>query len=368
MNTTKRRRTLRSLSVEEVSRLLKDEYPSETNLADRLVEAGIDGDMLADLDEKEMVDLLKDLRIERIDRTQFVNRMRRLSVDGVDEDRVTPRNTPQRTSIWSSDGSSTSEDEEVMMVEEKDDNDSEDDDLERLLERYTQDTILGRVLRSLRDENMQLKRMVLARSLHVPGKNATASHQNTSKNWIFRNPEDRIGEGAFAEVFRVHKETTTSSVIEYFALKRLKVVAYENINEIEALRNEVAIHSSLHHPSVVSLIDTYTAPYDDDEESSIPVLHMIMEYADHGSLHDVIHSSSQREQKNNTLTRDVVWHYVVQIFSALYYLHEHRVVHRDIKPLNIFLSGPDGRIVKLGDFGISIKLDPDVECLYDAVG
>ena len=57
---SKRRRSLRSLRVEEVSRLLKDEYPSETALADRLVEAGIDGDTLADLDETEMVDLLKD--------------------------------------------------------------------------------------------------------------------------------------------------------------------------------------------------------------------------------------------------------------------------------------------------------------------
>ena len=70
------------------------------------MEAGIDGDTLADLDETEMVDLLKDLRIERIDRTRFVNRMRRLGIDGVDEDRVTPRNTPQRSSIWS-DGSSS---------------------------------------------------------------------------------------------------------------------------------------------------------------------------------------------------------------------------------------------------------------------
>ena len=140
--------------------MLKDEYPSETRLADRLVEAGIDGDTLAELNKTEMVDLLKDLRIERIDRTQFVNRMRRLSIDGVDEDRVTPRNTPQRTSIWS-DGSSSSslssEDEEEEVEKTADDEDDEDD-LENLLQQYTQDTILGRVLRSLRDENTQLKR------------------------------------------------------------------------------------------------------------------------------------------------------------------------------------------------------------------
>ena len=92
---------------------------------------------------------------------------------------------------------------------------------------------------------------ILAQSL-----NKNTSPKST-KNWIFRDPEDRIGEGAFAEVFRVHKETSSNKVIEYFALKRLKVVAYENVNEIEALRNEVAIHSSLRHPSIVSLIETY---------------------------------------------------------------------------------------------------------------
>ena len=307
--------------------MLKDEYPSETALADRLVEAGIDGDTLADLDETEMVDLLKDLRIERIDRTQFVNRMRRLSIDGVDEDRVTPRNTPQRSSIWSdgsssSSSSSSSEEEEEKEEVEKTADDDEDD-LEKLLQQYTQDTILGRILRSLREENTQLKLTILAQSLN---KNES---RTSTRNWIFRNPEDRIGEGAFAEVFRVHKETSSNNkVIEYFALKRLKVVAYENVNEIEALRNEVAIHSSLRHPSIVSLIETYTAPHDADDSSSIPVLHMIMEYCDHGTLHDVIHSTQQKQ--SDMLTRDVIWHYVVQIFSALYVVfsrisntHEH---------------------------------------------
>ena len=328
------------------------------------MEAGIDGDTLADLSPDEMRDLLKDLRVDTaIDRNQFVSRMRRLSIDGVDEAKVTPRNTPQRSSIWSDGSSSTSSSSSLSNGESKeiikqDGKEEEDDDLEKLLKQYTEKTTLGRVLRSLRNENTELKRTILAQSLH-PVKNST-------KNWIFRDPEDRIGEGAFAEVslhtptnpthyqltqlkkyqvFRVYRENVEKKVIEYFALKRLKVTAYENVNEIEALRNEVAIHSTLHHPSVVSLIETYSSvPDHEDEESSIPVLHMIMEYADHGTLHDVIHDNQHKYE----LTRDVVWHYVVQLFSALFYLHENNIVHRDIKPLNVFLSGPDGRIVKLG--------------------
>ena len=47
--------------------------------------------------------------------------------------------------------------------------------------------------------------------------------------------------------------------------------------------------------------------------------------------------------------------WLVQISSALEYIHARRVIHRDIKTQNLFLTGDN--TVKMGDFGISKVLE-----------
>ena len=51
--------------------------------------------------------------------------------------------------------------------------------------------------------------------------------------------------------------------------------------------------------------------------------------------------------------------YIVQIISALKYLHAHRIIHRDLKLGNLFLSGK--MELKIGDFGLATKLEFDGE-------
>ena len=51
--------------------------------------------------------------------------------------------------------------------------------------------------------------------------------------------------------------------------------------------------------------------------------------------------------------------YVVQIVAALKYLHSHRIIHRDLKLGNLFLSGK--MELKIGDFGLATKLEFDGE-------
>jgi len=49
----------------------------------------------------------------------------------------------------------------------------------------------------------------------------------------------------------------------------------------------------------------------------------------------------------------------VQIIAALKYLHSHRIIHRDLKLGNLFLSGK--MELKIGDFGLATKLEFDGE-------
>ena len=49
---------------------------------------------------------------------------------------------------------------------------------------------------------------------------------------------------------------------------------------------------------------------------------------------------------------DVIWIYLKQIVLGLRYLHQKKIVHRDLKGANIFLSG-DKKYIKVGDLNVS---------------
>ena len=51
------------------------------------------------------------------------------------------------------------------------------------------------------------------------------------------------------------------------------------------------------------------------------------------------------------LQEDVIWNYFIQILLGVQVLHEKKILHRDIKPMNIFLG--KGDVVKVGDLGIA---------------
>lgn len=59
-------------------------------------------------------------------------------------------------------------------------------------------------------------------------------------------------------------------------------------------------------------------------------------------------------RRNHDVPEDLVWRYLVDLLLALEHLHDHNLIHMDIKPENIFI-GLDG-ICKLGDFGLVIDL------------
>ena len=78
-----------------------------------------------------------------------------------------------------------------------------------------------------------------------------------------------------------------------------------------------------------------------------------------GKLHLVLElcqSTLKQQMKacQGKMPEDKVWGYTVDLLKALEHLHEHNLVHMDIKPENIFI-GMDG-LCKLGDFGNMIDL------------
>lgn len=94
--------------------------------------------------------------------------------------------------------------------------------------------------------------------------------------------------------------------------------------------------TNLHHRHIVPVMDFGI------EQN---VAYLVMEYMPHGNLR-------QRHLRGTRLPLEQVLWYVHQIASALTYIHERGLVHRDVKPHNMLLDS-EGEI-KLSDFGITI--------------
>ncbi|CAL1543887.1 unnamed protein product, partial [Lymnaea stagnalis] len=105
-------------------------------------------------------------------------------------------------------------------------------------------------------------------------------------------------------------------------------------------QSEIDILALLNHANIISYYNHFI-----DED----MLFIEMEYANGGTLYEKIVSSTKL-----WLEKDVLW-YLYQMTSALGYIHQYGIIHRDIKTLNIFLTKVG--LVKLGDFGISRFLE-----------
>jgi NIMA (never in mitosis gene a)-related kinase len=116
--------------------------------------------------------------------------------------------------------------------------------------------------------------------------------------------------------------------------------------------DEVRMLSSLNHTNIVAYKDSFQ-----DRNS----LHIVMEYIDGGDLEKKI---SQRGISH--LPEKEILFTFVQVLLALMYLHERHILHRDIKPQNIFLSGHG--IAKLGDFGVAKSLASTVDLARTVIG
>lgn len=140
-----------------------------------------------------------------------------------------------------------------------------------------------------------------------------------------------LGRGAFAEVYlgeHIHLGTLA-------AIKLLRS-SLVTPGEVARFRQEARTVSALTHPYIVRVLEFGV-------EDDLPYL--VMDYAPGGLLR-------RRHPPGTPVPLATVVSYVWQIAEGLQYAHNHKVIHRDIKPQNLLL-GRDGEVL-LSDFGISI--------------
>ena len=157
--------------------------------------------------------------------------------------------------------------------------------------------------------------------------------------------DKQLGQGGMGAVYLATHLGTKRPV----ALKVIAPQFMANTEFVERFRREAEAAGRLRHPNVVNVTDFGFAQMGRD-----PVAYLVMEYLDGGSLGDML-------KERGKLPLPLVTDILEQICLAVGNAHKLGVIHRDLKPDNIWLQ-PDGRggyIAKVLDFGLAKLRDPN---------
>jgi serine/threonine-protein kinase len=144
--------------------------------------------------------------------------------------------------------------------------------------------------------------------------------------------DDRIGEGAMAEVFRAY-DTGIDRVV---AIKALKAEYRSNPELSRRFVREATAAGTLNHAHIATIHDVGEAD---------GTAYIAMELVSGQPLDEVI-------ETHGRIAFERVLALGIQMADALAYAHARGIVHRDVKPSNILISA-DGRTAKLLDFGVA---------------
>ena len=148
-----------------------------------------------------------------------------------------------------------------------------------------------------------------------------------------------LGTGGYGKVNLYRHKITGAE----YAVKLIDKTKFENKLQKELFAREVDIMYKIRHPNIVRLYTHF-----EDETNC----YIALEYIKKGNLY-----SYTQSMPNKVLDAATTAHFVVDLISALYYLHNMNpaIIHRDIKPENL-LVGNNGQL-KLTDFGGSNYLE-----------
>ncbi|XP_031636237.1 serine/threonine-protein kinase PLK1-like isoform X2 [Contarinia nasturtii] len=145
-----------------------------------------------------------------------------------------------------------------------------------------------------------------------------------------------IGQGSYGKCYEVVKTTTK----ERLACKTLSFKMTKDSEMQKIIQAEISIHRKLmKHPHIVQYIESF------DDGSHV---YMIQELCSNHSLRDL-------QKTRGTVSTDECRYFVSQVLKGAQYIHECKIIHRDIKLSNVLID--KNMQLKICDFGLAIKLE-----------
>ena len=146
----------------------------------------------------------------------------------------------------------------------------------------------------------------------------------------------KLGEGSYSTVYKVRRKAD----LKMYALKKVKL---KNLSEKEKQNalNEIRILASIKSDHII----TYKEAFIEEKEK---ILCLVTEFANKGDLFQKI---TYFKQMQKSFEEKDIWNIFIQILKGLKCLHDHNILHRDLKSANIFLF--NNNLAKIGDLNVS---------------
>lgn len=142
---------------------------------------------------------------------------------------------------------------------------------------------------------------------------------------------ERVGEGTYGVVYKAQDKKTG----ELLALKKIRLEAADEGIPSTAIR-EISLLKQLQHPNIVRLYDVVHTE---------KKLTLVFEFLDQ-DLKKFLDACGE-----NGLEAYTIKSFLYQLLQGIAYCHQHRVLHRDLKPQNLLIN-MEGEL-KLADFGLA---------------
>ncbi|XP_074111162.1 polo like kinase SAK [Cotesia typhae] len=148
-----------------------------------------------------------------------------------------------------------------------------------------------------------------------------------------------LGRGGFGDVYKARCLNTGIDV----AIKKINIKLMQDHGMIGRVREEVAIHSKLRHPSILKFYTSF---------KDAKFVYIVLELCPYGDLQRFLKKHYVQKLSENEAGR-----IIKQVAEGLLYLHDRNMVHRDISPSNLLLTAD--MQVKIADFGLAKLMKPN---------